>query len=619
MQIAILAREDGGESSPLKTVEDVWFPLELGRQDDKDEPLFVPTWKEKSAVKINSTPPATIPVPDRWRLVIAPARETQMGRHHALLDLSDEGEVKITNISTFSTIILPDGTQLTGARREGWCPLPPGGLQLTLGPRRVVRLKKTTADEPKLVEVPQASIPPESDSGRPANIPPLPPVVGIDPTALIGWLRNTLAVLQSADFYPQAAQGVITLADMDSGGILLREEGEWKTEPEATVFRLDRSQRHWQPSRRILARILADKKAVYQLPPMQDGSYLNVEAIVAAPILNPGGEVIGVLYGDRRQAIGHPITEVEALLVELLASGVAAGLVRLEHEKAIRTFEGFFTPQLARHLAAHEDMLRPSEADVTILFCDIRGFSRISEQLGAAKTIEWISDVMAELSECVADHQGVLVDYIGDELMAMWGAPEKQADHAILACRAARAMLDRIPVLNARWEAILKEPMGIGIGLNSGKAQVGNTGSPRKFKYGPLGNTVNLASRVQGATKHAKAPLLITQWTHDLLDAALKQQTRRICQVKVVNIKEPVTLYELPAAGGQIAPQVKADYEKALGLFEGKNFRGAARLLAPLVAEAVNDGPSLVLMYRAVQGLKDGPAPGHPVWELESK
>src|SRR5262249_49932542 len=149
-------------------------------------------------------------------------------------------------------------------------------------------------------------------------------------------------------------------------------------------------------------------------------------------------------------------------------------------------------------------------------------------------TVEWIRHVMEVLSECVLEHGGVVVNYIGDELMAMWGAPKEQPDHALLACRAALDMLARLPLLNERWHPVLREPMGLGVGVNSGKAGVGDIGSKAKFVYGPLGNTVNLASRVQGATKYLKTPLLITGATRATLGEEFA--VRRLCDVKVVNI-----------------------------------------------------------------------------------
>jgi adenylate cyclase len=198
----------------------------------------------------------------------------------------------------------------------------------------------------------------------------------------------------------------------------------------------------------------------------------------------------------------------------------------------------------------------------------------------------------------------------------MWGAPEEQPDHARRAVRAALAMLDHLPSLNRRWQATLGEPMNFGIGINSGRAHVGNIGSPRKFKYGPLGDTVNLASRVQGATKHLKTRLLITKHTHALLDDALRARTRRLCTVRVVNIPTPVDLYELAAPDQQPWPDWKEKYEQALEEFERMNFRQAARVVQPLITEQVNDPPSIALLSRAVQGLANGPDPGHFVLEL---
>src|SRR3954453_16824709 len=130
-----------------------------------------------------------------------------------------------------------------------------------------------------------------------------------------------------------------------------------------------------------------------------------------------------------------------------------------------------------------------------------------------------------------------------DELMGMWGAPVEQPDQARLAASAAIDMLAQLPKLNERWSPILGGSMGFGVGLNTGAARVGNTGTQRKFKYGPLGNSVNLASRVQGATKYLKAPLLVTRATHARLGGAVP--ARRVWGRRVVNIAEPVHLYEL--------------------------------------------------------------------------
>jgi adenylate cyclase len=256
------------------------------------------------------------------------------------------------------------------------------------------------------------------------------------------------------------------------------------------------------------------------------------------------------------------------------------------------------------------------DAEISALFCDIRGFSRISEKLGPVRTFDWISAVMEDLSECVQRFEGVLVDYIGDELIAMWGAPVDRDDHAKLACHAAVAMISKLEELSKHWIDELGENIHVGVGISSGIARVGNTGSKRKFKYGPLGNTVNLASRVQGATKHLKSSILITGDTVAHLGPEIER--RHLARVRVVNIEQPVDLYELVAVADQDWCQLRDRYEEALGHLERSEFLLATKCLGNLVAEYPNDGPTQLLLSRAVAALIS-PEDFDFVWAFESK
>jgi adenylate cyclase len=434
-------------------------------------------------------------------------------------------------------------------------------------------------------------------------------------------------VLQSAagslDFFQQAARAVVDLVALDSTRVMLLERGEWKTQAMQRRARTQ-SDADANPSRRLLERLIREKRTFWEVPSADRGaSLVGVRAVVAAPILDPRGEVIGALYGDRREdrSLTHPISRLEAMLVELLAGGVAAGLARLEQEQAaVRAqvrFEQFFTKELSQQLTLTPDMLRGRDEEVSILFCDIRGFSRLTQRGGPAQTMEWLGEVLNALSDCVLDSGGVLIDYVGDELMAMWGAPIRQEDHARRACAAGLEMLGRLPGLNERWQTILGEPLDLGIGINSGLARVGNVGTERKFKYGALGNTINVASRVQGATKYLKTRLIITEATNSQLDESFAR--RRLRSVNVVNISGPVNLYELTEAGREGWSQLKTGYENALEAFEKRQFRLAARALVPLVSEAINDAPSLVLMAQAVKYLVDEPKDFDPAWQLPGK
>jgi len=285
-----------------------------------------------------------------------------------------------------------------------------------------------------------------------------------------------------------------------------------------------------------------------------------------------------------------------------------------------QVFEQHFTPELARELARNPDPMKMQarQAEVTVLFCDIRGFSSISERLGPSQTIDWLGGVMGEFSGIVIEHGGVLVDYTGDELMALWGAPNEQPDHAELACRAALEIMRRLPDVNETWRPVVDAETEVGIGINTGDALVGNVGTDRKFKYGPLGTTVNLASRVQGATRFLKTGLLVTGQTVSLLPDSFRK--RRLCQVRVQNIRAPIDLYELePPDASEEWGDHTSRYESALEEFERGNFRRASSILGDVLLANPNDGPGLQLMARVVDAMLKEGADFSPIWQLPGK
>jgi adenylate cyclase len=588
-------------------------PWELGRQGDREDGPF--------AEHVQS---------GRRRLVIASLNERTVSRRHVLLEPLPGGGVRLTNLSDVQPIGLPDGGDL--APRAS-CELTPPAL-LLVG-TKTVRLQPSEPELP-LQTLSGNTLPPPVGPDALASLHPslsvslALPGAAADAEGLVRWLQATVGVLHSAagspGFFDQAAQAVVDLAGLDAGRVLLLEGERWKEVALGTRSR--RSNRPpGPPSRQVLDEVRRQKRTLWQVPaPVADvtASLVGVTAVVAAPILAPTGAIIGALYGDRRQAgptSFRPISRLEALLVELIAMAVAAGLARLEHEQAAQAarvrFEQFFTPELARHLTARPELLEGRDAEVTVLACDIRGYSRISNRLGSRGTVAWVNDVLECLSECVLAHEGVLVDYVGDQLLAMWGAPVEQPEHARLACRAALDMLGRLPALDARWRQSLGEPLGVGIGVNTGVACVGNVGSRRKFKYGPQGHVVNVASRVEGASKYLRAGLLVTGATHARLSDGFV--SRRIGRVRAVNIGEPVELYELALTERPEWPRLQAGYEAALAAFEAEKFGEAAPLLGRLLAEYPGDGPSLVLLGRIINALLQGPDAGHPVWELPGK
>ena len=565
---------------------------------------------------------------DRHRLVIARRDDHSVSRKHVMLQWCGDGCLRVDNLSSSLPVRLPDGVTLE-PRTSCKVRLP---AVIEIGGRSL-HVRPTEAAQSSLQSLSEATLAPGASAGGLVKLSAREVFGGrhaAQNKAVIRWLHSAMEVLQSAcgseEFFVKAAQAVVDIVGLDSGQVVLLEKGDWRTQA-YRAGQAGTADRGATPSRDILGLVLRDKRTFWESSPaMEDSAGAGKpSAVVCSPILDRNGAVIGAIYGDRRETetnIWQPaITELEAMLVELIACGVAAGLARLEEERKALTartrFEQFFTAELSRHLAAEPDLLAGRDTEVTLLFCDIRGSCRIMERLGAARTMEWIQDVLGALSGCVQARGGVLSDYRGDALTAMWGAPAQQPEHARLACRAALDMLGVLPELNARWQPFLSEPVDVSIGLNTGITRVGNIGSKYKFKYGALGNAINLASRVEGATKYLGSRLLVTGTTRAQLDDTFA--VRRVCRVRVVNITEPVELYELAALGLPDWPQLRQQYETALDLFERKEFHGAIRIAGDLLAKYPHDGPTLALLCRSVNSLMAPVANFDPVWELPGK
>ena len=562
------------------------------------------------------------------RLIVAPMDARTIARRQLRIRPHDEMQLELTNLSAVSTVLLVGGGSLEPGA-TGIVRLP---AKFGIGRDLDLLISRPVAEEP-LNSLASMTMRPGMVNFELDNLQVQETFDHENAEArdLVRALQLTMDVFQMAtsspDFYSRACRASIELVGLDSGRVLLRQGTAWQVVEQAAPDEADVA----PISRYVLDQVVRHAKTFWKsggsgpFDPSQ--SLTAVQSVVAAPILDRDGEVSGILYGERTLSFSRKkkqhsdISELDALLLELVACAVASGLARLQGEDAARRlrlqFEQFFTPELAQHLETHPDMLNGRDADVSVLFCDIRGFSRTAEKIGAARTFDWINDVMGSLSDCVSNHQGVLVDYIGDELMAMWGAPEQQADHARRACLAAIDMIDLLPQLNERWASALGEPFDLGIGISSGPVRAGNMGSNRKFKYGPLGNTVNLASRVQGATKYFKSRLIVTGATADALDEDVLM--RRLADVRVVNIETPISLYELPCGDVENAAELCPAYEEALICFEQGDFRKASQMLTTVMASFPDDGATVILLSRAVSALVEGPGDGHPIWHLPGK
>lgn len=248
-------------------------------------------------------------------------------------------------------------------------------------------------------------------------------------------------------------------------------------------------------------------------------------ALVAAGI---GGAAIAAvicfswLAYSRAGLLFDPVYPAISVALLYLGSSLTS-YVRSEAERArIRSaFSHYVAPPLVEELVKNHDRLKlgGEDREVTLLFADVRGFSRLSEPMRADEIVRFVNRLFTPLTETIMAHRGTIDKFMGDAVMAFWNAPLLDADHAKNACRAALAMLNDIISLNAELEREASardtqhKPVRLGIGLNTGHCVVGNVGSPQRFDYSVLGDVVNVAARFEEATKSFGADIIIGEAT----------------------------------------------------------------------------------------------------------
>lgn len=207
-----------------------------------------------------------------------------------------------------------------------------------------------------------------------------------------------------------------------------------------------------------------------------------------------------------------------ALLAGFLAVLAVAHATDLRERRRLRTaFARFVPTEVLDDVIAQADgglRLGGTQRDATVLFCDLRGFTTVAEHLPAERVIGLLNRYLTEMSDAILDAGGTVVSYMGDGIMAVFGAPLAQADHADRALRAAREMLGlRLAAFNA-WAG---QELRMGVGICTGPVMSGNVGSDRRLEYAAVGDTTNTASRLEGMTKDAGCPILIAESTRAAL------------------------------------------------------------------------------------------------------
>jgi adenylate cyclase len=344
------------------------------------------------------------------------------------------------------------------------------------------------------------------------------------------------------------------------------------------------------------------------------------------------GSVAGALYAYKHFGyLLDPVYPMLSILVIFIFSSILTNLRTEMERRAVRNaFSHYISPSLMEELTRDPDKLKlgGEVRELSVMFTDIRNFTTISESMDPAELIKMMNDFLTPMTSCVLDNRGMVDKYMGDAMMAFWNAPLDDPEHARHACTAALQMLEALSKVNENLQAEARRNnkafpvLHAGIGIHTGPCSVGNMGSRQRFAYSALGDTVNLASRLEGQTKHYGISVMLSEET---LKAAPEFAALEVDLVTVKGRTEPERVYTLIGDSGvALSPdfmELKSIHDRMLAAYRAQDWNNALDL-AGRCSALRPDIAGLYALYRErIASFKTiPPAPGWTgVWVAKDK
>lgn len=283
---------------------------------------------------------------------------------------------------------------------------------------------------------------------------------------------------------------------------------------------------------------------------------------------------------------------------------------RQEKGRYRKTFELYMARNVVETMLARDEMPRfgGERKELTVLFSDIRSFTTFSEKHQPEEVVAQLSEYLTAMTQIVFKNNGTLDKYVGDEIMAVFGAPLHFQEHAFQACKAAVEMMDTLREIQKNWATQNKASFDIGIGINTGKVIVGNLGSEQLFDYTVIGDEVNLGARLEGANKQYGTAIILSESTYT--QAKNKIVARELDFVRVKGKNKPVKIYEL--LGIYTIPDHEQKflveiYSRALSFYKQKNWYLAIKEFNQVLRHFPDDEPSRVYIRRCLDYISSPP------------
>jgi adenylate cyclase len=274
-----------------------------------------------------------------------------------------------------------------------------------------------------------------------------------------------------------------------------------------------------------------------------------------------------------------------------------------EKKKIKNAFQHYLNPAVINDLMENPGALKlgGEKKELTVFFSDVRGFTTISETLSPEALSALLNEYFTPMTNIILESGGLLDKYIGDAIMAVWGAPLPCDDHADRALEGSLRMLDALDVLREGWRARGLPLIDIGCGVNTGHMVVGNMGSDQRFDYTVLGDSVNLGARLEGVTKQYGVRLICSEFAVKKLKRPQQFVLRELDSIQVKGKTEPVLIYEcMRVLNGQrqICQDIAGLFAQALGHYRKQDWTSAEAIFAKILQLRPDDGPTREFLER---------------------
>lgn len=309
------------------------------------------------------------------------------------------------------------------------------------------------------------------------------------------------------------------------------------------------------------------------------------------------------------------LQQLGMVLSMFVPSIAIVGIKLLKEESQKRfiksAFSYYLSPRVIEKIIENPDSLKlgGEDREITIFFSDVKSFSSISEKLTAQDLVKRLNEYLTEMTDIILRNEGTVDKYIGDAIMAFYGAPISMPDHPQKACMAAIEMRKRLRELQEKWKMAGQDPLEARMGIHTGKSTVGNMGSTTRMDYTAMGDPVNLASRLEGLNKYYDTHAMISGTTYESVQNDI--EGRQLDIVRVVGKAEAVPVYELLGKKGTLPDRMYEMldvYNQGREHFLGRDWKQARALFVRALKVIPDDGPSKIFIKRCDEFIKDPPS-----------